>query len=159
MHSLVAAVILEKLACALASSPRPVVCEASDFSSVALLEYLNRALEIRHNLLGPLHVDTVENLATIAAMYMRWEHYSNAQETYSEVLLLRRAIFGCDRTGMEHPSVAVTAHMLGQVHARLSQRDKAVEYFQMAERIYSALKLPTGNPSFVSLQRDLNQYQ
>jgi hypothetical protein len=154
-QSLVAAVILEKLGCALATptNNRATVCQPSQASKA--LEHLRRALQIRCRLLGPLHVDSVECLNTIAAVYFRWEDFINAQGAYYEVLVLRQAIFGQNVSGLEHPSVAVTAQQLGQVHARLSELETALEYYQMAERIYNSWQVPKENRSFASLQRCL----
>jgi hypothetical protein len=152
-HSLVAAVILEKLGCALASPTKSARCTPTRASKV--MEHLSRALQIRCSLLGPMHVDTVECLNTIAAAYFRWEDFANAQRAYYEVLVLRQAIFGRNISGFEHPCVAVTAQMLGQVHARLSELDKALECYQMAERIYNSWQVPKESRSFVSLQQCL----
>ncbi|CAB9521698.1 nephronophthisis 3 (adolescent) [Seminavis robusta] len=157
-QSLVAAVILEKLASALSAPKSGTNYFKKNNHQDVILEALgcfNQALRIRYQFLGPLHIDTVECLNTMAALYFRCEDFHNAETAYYEVLVLRRAIFGKDISGLDHPSVAVAAQKLGQVHARLAEPKKALEYYKMAEHIYASLQVPAANPSFKSLQRDL----
>jgi len=95
------------------------------------LHCLNRAFKIRYENLGPFHVDTVETLNKTARVLMRRKSFSEARDSYFEVLRVRKAIFG-----RNHPCVAVSAQALATAHARLFQVEAARNYFELALEIY-----------------------
>lgn len=90
------------------------------------MEALVMAFNVRSQVLEPFHVDTVDVLNNIAAVYYKLNDNLEAARCFREVLTIRKAIFG--RT---HPSVAVTAHALARTCVRLELKEEARElYFQ-----------------------------
>lgn len=92
---------------------------------------LDEALLIRYEKLGPTHIDTVETLNKIARVQMKLCWFVDSRNSYYEVLKLRQAIFGDT-----HPCVAITAHALATVHARLYEIGEAKLCFSRALTIF-----------------------
>ena len=98
---------------------------------VSALSSLDRAFRIRYQELGPTHIDTVETLNKIARVQMKQRVYTDARDSYYEVLKLREAIFG-----RKHPCVAVTAQALATAHTKLFDVKEAKFYFHLALNVY-----------------------
>ena len=62
---------------------------------------------------------------------MHKREWETARDGFLEVLTVRIAIFG-----RYHPSVAVTAQVLGKVHCHLGQYEVALKYMKMGLKIY-----------------------
>jgi tetratricopeptide (TPR) repeat protein len=115
---------------------------------------LNEAFEVRYEILGPTHADTVDSLNNIAAVHLNMRDYHLARKAYHEVYIVRQLIFG-----PRHPSVAITAHQLGGVHLALSQVEDAARYYQRALEIYQKLKFRSDNPTMKRLSRDIAELE
>ena len=72
-----------------------------------------------------------------------------ACRAYEEVYLVRKAIFG-----MNHPSVAISAHSLANVHLKLSQPEDSFSYYNIALEIYRSMGLSKTHPTVARLLRD-----
>ena len=110
---------------------------------------LEEAFQIRYDLLGPSHIDTVETLNKIASVHVHLREYSEACQAYWEVFVTRKAIFG-----PEHPSVAIAAHALGNVLVKLASTEDAANFFQIAVDIYNKMDLPNKHPAVKRLMQD-----
>ena len=114
------------------------------------LASLDRAFLIRYEKLGQTHIDTVETLNKIARVQAKQRNYTDARNSYYEVLKLREAIFG--RT---HPCVALTAQALATIHSRLFQVKEATFYFQLALNVFEQSGLQRHSLAH-AIRRDLN---
>jgi Tfp pilus assembly protein PilF len=115
-------------------------------------EALNQSFEIRYEILGPSHVDTIDTLNNMAGVYFHLGDLEEARQAYFEVWTMRQAVFG-----LHHPSVAVTAHAIGSVYLRLSQVDEASKYYYNALDVYRHLNLSEENTSVARLLCDIDQ--
>jgi tetratricopeptide (TPR) repeat protein len=91
------------------------------------MESLEMSFTLRLQVLGPLHVDTVDTFNNIASVYFKQHNNLEAARCYREVLTLRQAIFG-----LNHPSVAVTARDLARTCIRLDLKEEAQELYSLA---------------------------
>ena len=121
-------------------------CEHLKMALIALSE----AFSIRFEALGPIHVDTVDTLNNMAAVYWHRREYEKAREAYLEVYAVRQVIFG-----PTHPAVAVTAHSLGSVFLNLGQIQSAKRYFCQSLEIYKQMKLTREHTTLQRLIRDM----
>lgn len=94
-------------------------------------EALKEALRIRVDYLGPHHCDCVDTLNNIAGVYLQKKEYDMAKELYLDVLHVRSKIFG-----MYHPSIAITAQMLGKIYFYHGDFKNAMFYYELALRVY-----------------------
>jgi tetratricopeptide (TPR) repeat protein len=113
------------------------------------LSLLDRAFRIRFEKLGPTHVDTVETLNKIARIQMKQKNFTEARDSYYEVLKLREAIFGDG-----HPCVAISAQALASAHTRLFQVKSANFYFNLALKVYEENGLGK-HPFAETIRKDL----
>lgn len=113
---------------------------------------LHEALIIRHAHLGPHHCDVVDTLNKIAGIHLHKRDWVKARDAYIEVLTVRAAIFG-----RNHPSVAVTAHTLGRVYSSLSEFQLALNYMEIALKLFreKPMSLKDNNPLIVKLLRNI----
>lgn len=129
-------------------------CVTSSQVDVSVLQSalasLERAFLIRYEKLGQTHIDTVETLNKIARVQTKQRNYTDASNSYYEVLKLREAIFG-----RFHPCVAVTAQALATIHTRLFQVKEATCYFQLALNVFEKSGLHRHSLAH-SIRRDLN---
>ena len=112
--------------------------------------YLHQALLIRHDVLGPMHVDTIDTLNNLAGVHLHLNEIPEARDAYYEVWMARQAIFG-----PKHPSVAVTAQALGGVYVRLANVEEASKYYHSAFEIYQELQLSPDHPTMARLLIDV----
>jgi tetratricopeptide (TPR) repeat protein len=91
------------------------------------MESLEISFTLRLQVLGPLHVDTVDTFNNIAGVYYKQHNNLEAARCYREVLTLRQAIFGA-----QHPSVAVTARALARTCVRLGLKEEAQGLYSLA---------------------------
>ena len=128
-----------------------VCCRMRDSEHLTLAQHaLSEAFTIRFEVLGPIHVDTVDTLNNMAGVHWYRGEYKQARDAYWEVYAIRQVLFGS-----RHPSVAVTAHALGSVHLNLSQVQDAARYYKRAMDIYKAMRLSTEHPTVKRLVRDM----
>ena len=113
-----------------------------------------QAFELRYQLLGPWHVDTVEAFNHVAAALMQLQHYHQAAKAYHEIWMVRSAIFGAT-----HPSVGIAARALGQAHWKLQQYPQADEAFRKAYSILKANGVSENNPILQELKNDRQELQ
>ena len=123
-NSLIVAKALDKVGLSATLSPSR---EDLDWALLAL----NEAFQIRYHTLGPHHCDVVDTLNNIAGVYLHQKNYESARDIYTDVLIVRVAIFG-----RNHPSVAITAQTLGKVFSHLSDFRNALIYMELALTIY-----------------------
>jgi tetratricopeptide (TPR) repeat protein len=91
------------------------------------MESFEMSFALRLQVLGPLHVDTVDTFNNIAGVYFKQHNNLEAARCYREVLTLRQAIFG-----LHHPSIAVTARDLARTCIRLDLKEEAQELYSLA---------------------------
>jgi tetratricopeptide (TPR) repeat protein len=101
------------------------------------MESLEMSFALRLQVLGPLHVDTVETFNNIAGVYYKQHNNLEAARCYREVLALQQAIFG-----RNHPSVAETARALARTCVRLGLKEEAQGLYSLAlSTCHSASKM------------------
>ena len=113
-----------------------VAIAASDTDLNLALNSLQESFDIRDQLLGPNHVDTIDTLDNMARVRCRLEDYDAAFKTYLAVLRSREWLFG-----RLHPSVAATAWSIAGVldHIHGTNSVEAQEYYMIAFEIYELL--------------------
>jgi len=114
-------------------------------------EALHESFTIRLEKLGPNHTDTIDSLNNIAGLNLRMKNYNAACKAYHEVYFRRQLIFG-----KRHPSVAITAHYLGEVYMKLAQLNCAKKYYTRAMDLYQRLELRDKNQSIQRLLHDIS---
>jgi tetratricopeptide (TPR) repeat protein len=110
---------------------------------------LEEAFAIRFHSLGVWHADTVETFNKIGNVYLYMGRLKEAADAYREVYLVRLAIYG-----NIHPSVAIIAHGLSNIHFIMSQQEEAQYYFEVASNVYMSMDLSSQHPAMVRLRRD-----
>jgi hypothetical protein len=134
-----------------ASSSSGQVPENLDWGLVALKE----AFKIRFNYLGPWHVDVVDTLNNIAGIHLRRGEKEDAYLAYVQVITVRIAIFG-----KNHASVAVTAHILGNLSMSMAKLDEAMNYFKVCLVIYrQGMNLKNSHPLLQKTFKALDKVQ
>ena len=113
-----------------------VAIAASNTDLTLALNSLQESFDIRDQLLGPNHVDTIETLDNMARVRCSLEDYDAAYKTYLVVLRSREWLFG-----RLHPCVASTAWSIAGVLDHLHGTDsiEAQEYYMIAFEIYEML--------------------
>lgn len=111
---------------------------------------LQETFLLRQEHLGKLHVDTVNTLNQLAKLNRQAGDLQESKRLHSQVWLARKLIFG-----EMHPSCAVTAHDLANVLISLKEWAEAKRFYQIALSIYEHMHLPTRNPAFAKLIKDL----
>eukprot|EP00934_Nitzschia_sp_Nitz4_P002457 Nitzschia sp. Nitz4//NODE_590_length_10398_cov_65.316349//6698//7987//NITZ4_additional_000086-RA//1//CDS//3329531989//2447//frame0 len=115
---------------------------------------LDDAFSIRFHNLGVWHVDTVETYNRIASVYLHLGFLEKACTAYEEVYLVRKAIYG-----PKHPSVAISAHGLANVHMKMDQYEEAARFFRLALGVYRKMDLPTDHPTVARLLQDIQRLE
>jgi hypothetical protein len=110
---------------------------------------LYEAAALRKQELGPWHVDTVDSLQHLAHLCLLTGQASKAATYYLEVVHVRNAIFGC-----EHPSLAVSAHCLGNAYLQSHDTSSAEQWYALAMQVYNQMALPDDNPAVARLLSD-----
>ena len=110
---------------------------------------LEEAFAIRFHSLGVWHADTVETFNKIGNVYLYMGRLTEAADAYREVYLVRQAIYG-----NQHPSVAIIAHGLSNIHFMMGQQEEAQHYFEVASDVYTSMDLPNEHQAMVRLRRD-----
>ena len=95
------------------------------------LPLLERALEIRENILGPNHRDIAFTINNLAALFMNKGMYSKAEPLLQRALVIKEKVMG-----PEHPSVATSLSYLGSLYQIRGEYVKAEPIFERALRIY-----------------------
>lgn len=119
------------------------------FQAKTLFQCATDAINIRKEILGPWHVDTVNALQHLARLYMNTGQVEQAAEHYLEVVELRRKIYG-----PTHHGTAVAAHCLGNAYFQLRDVEAAVVWYDYAVMVYNHLDVPLDNPAYAQILRD-----
>jgi tetratricopeptide (TPR) repeat protein len=127
-------------------------CTARQWESA--VEHLQQAFAIRHAHLGAWHVDTVDTLNQIGNVHMFSGNASQARRCYWEVFWVRKAIFGSN-----HPSVAVSAHELGNALYSSGLLEDADNFYQIAASIYDTMGMTTSHPCVARLFRNMKRLE
>ena len=88
------------------------------------LELYNDALEIRMNLLGPIHAATATSYNSIGALYSRMGERDKALTFLETALDIRRTVLGNG-----HPDTAVSLNNLAKWHEGERNYDRALEFY------------------------------
>ncbi len=88
---------------------------------------LQRALQIREQLLGPEHLDMAECLHSLGWLYGEQSRYRDAEPFFQRVLHIRERLLG-----PEHLDVAESLHRLGDLHFEQGHYKDAEPFFQRA---------------------------
>lgn len=113
---------------------------------------LEEAFAIRFHGLGVWHADTVETFNKIGNVYLHMGRLNEAADAYKEVYLVRQAIYGD-----QHPSVAIIAHGLADIHFKMRQFEEARYYFDVALLIYKGMGLSDLHPAIARLRKELDR--
>ena len=94
------------------------------------LEFKNKALEIRKEVLGEKHRDTASSYDNIGIVYEELGDYDKALEYHNKALEIRK-----DVLGENHPDTASSYNNIGVVYDYLGDYDKALEFKNKALEI------------------------
>ena len=94
------------------------------------LEYFQKDLRIREEVLGPDHPDTAKTYNNIGSVYGDMGDYGKALEYFQKDLRISEKLLGPN-----HPSTAGTYCSIGEVYRAMGDYDKALEYLQKALKI------------------------
>jgi hypothetical protein len=132
-----------------------LACRFSEKESLQIArKALMQSFTLRHAILGPTHVDTVESLNNIAGVHMHLYEYQPARKAYYEVFSVRKALWG-----KYHPSVGVVAQALGSVHLQLAEMKYADKFFRIALEVYRRNNLAPENPTMKKLKAEMNKME
>ena len=94
------------------------------------LEYHNKALEIRKDVLGENHPDTADSYSNLGIVYKNLGNYDKALGYHNKALEIKK-----DVLGENHPNTAMSYNNIGVVYDDLGDYDKALEYYFKALEI------------------------
>ena len=95
------------------------------------LEFENKALEIKKEVLGEKHADTANSYNNIGVVYEELGDYNEALEYHNKALEIRKEVLG-----EKHTNTATSYNNIGVVYDNLGDYDKALEYFIKALEIF-----------------------
>ena len=99
--------------------------------------YLQRALDIRENILGPEHPDTALSLHDLADLYFDQRDYEHAYSYLDRTIAIQRKALNA-----EHPDLAWSLHDLGVLYTTSGKYEQAESFFQQALSIYEKIYGP-----------------
>jgi len=91
------------------------------------LEYCEKVIAIRENILGKEHLKTAKAYNNIAVVYYSLSKYDLALEYYEKDLLISKKVLG-----KEHPDTASSYYNMGMVFDDKSEYDLALDYYRKA---------------------------
>ncbi|MEA3491884.1 MAG: CHAT domain-containing tetratricopeptide repeat protein, partial [Campylobacterota bacterium] len=91
------------------------------------LEYYQKSLAIREELLGKLHSATAESYNNIGAVYKDMKHQAKALKYYQKAISIQKKVLP-----EKHPSLATAYNNLGLLYQALDKPSKALEYLHSA---------------------------
>lgn len=97
----------------------------------AALPYLERALAIREQALGPAHPDTIRSLNNLGSVLRARGEYAAARPYLERTLVLREQIYGPN-----HPATASSLNSLGALLKNIGEPGAAQASFERALAIY-----------------------
>jgi hypothetical protein len=92
-----------------------------------------KAFDIRKEILGALHTDTVDTFSNLAMVYLRMDRLVEAARIFNEVLKIRKVIYD-----PHHPSVAFPSRSLGCVYAKRQDLERAKQNYVHALDCFQA---------------------
>ena len=95
------------------------------------LEYYQKALEIRKQVLGESHPDIALSYYNIGNIYHSQGDYDLALEYYQQSLAIRKQVYG-----ESHPDVALSYNNIGVVYCTQGDYALALEYYQQSLAIW-----------------------
>lgn len=95
------------------------------------VEATRKAFDVRKQVLGPYHTDTVDTFSNLAMVYLKMNKLLEAARIFQEVLKIRKAIYDD-----YHPSVAFPARSLGCVYAKRKDKERARKTYWHALRCF-----------------------
>ena len=95
------------------------------------LEYYQKALEIRKQVLGESHPDIALSYNSIGYIYSAQGDYALALEYYQQSLAIWKQVYG-----ESHPDVALSYNDIGSIHASQGDYALALEYYQQSLAIW-----------------------
>lgn len=117
---------------------------------IKAIEYLQKALKIDLNKLGPEHPDVARDYSNLGLTYEGKGDYEEAIENFQKSLKINLKKFG-----PEHPDVARGYNNLGMTYYDKGNYDKAIEYFQKALDI-ARKSLGSNHPYTKIIQKNFN---
>ena len=117
------------------------------------IDHLERALQIRHKVLGATHHETASSVHNIGSYYYTIGQTDKALSCFQDALSVRMKSFG----GI-HPSIAISLNNIGSVYFKLGEIDKALKYYEESysialktldpmDNLFSKIKYNIGNVS------------
>ncbi|HZH31413.1 MAG TPA: tetratricopeptide repeat protein [Pyrinomonadaceae bacterium] len=94
------------------------------------LEYAEKALEIRRELLGELHHDTATSFNNVGSVYGQLGDYKRSLEYAEKALEIRREVLS-----ERHPDTAASFHNVGIAYGQLGEHKRSLEYAEKALEI------------------------
>ena len=83
------------------------------FDSSVAEKHLKHSLVMRESLLPPDHLDIVQSLNNLAALYNDGKDYEKAEIFYERALLIRKRVLP-----MDHPTVVASVRNLGMLYRK-----------------------------------------
>ncbi|XP_061522142.1 nephrocystin-3-like isoform X2 [Phycodurus eques] len=91
---------------------------------------LQRSLEIRETALDPDHPSVARSLHQLAAIYVQWKKYSNAEQLYKQALEISENAYGA-----EHGSVARELESLAVLYQKQNKYEQAEKLRKRSRKI------------------------
>jgi tetratricopeptide (TPR) repeat protein len=91
------------------------------------MEFYDKALQIREQVLNPLSPDLAISYSNIGLVYDAQGNYDKAMEFYNKALQIKEQVLN-----PLSPSLATSYNNIGVVYFEMENYDKALEYFNKA---------------------------
>lgn len=98
------------------------------------LEYAEKALEIRRELLGESHRDTATSFNNVGSIYGQLGDFKRSLEYLEKALKIRQELFG-----ERHPNIANSFNNVGDAYGQLGDYKRSLEYLEKALEIHREL--------------------
>ncbi|KAM9775492.1 nephrocystin-3 isoform 2-T3 [Syngnathus typhle] len=109
---------------------------------------LQRSLEIRETALDPDHPSVARSLHQLAAVYVQWKKYGNAEQLYKQALEISENAYGA-----EHGSVARELESLAALYQKQNKYDQAEKLRKRSMKIRQKTARQKGHMYGFSLLR------
>ena len=114
---------------------------------------LQKALDLRHHLLGDEHEDVANSLDSLGYISRLTSRYGEAEPLYQDALAMRKRLLGD-----EHPTVARSLFNLGGLRYKQGRYREALALLLQAQPIYLS-QLGPDHPNTQALQRWIDRTQ
>ncbi|KIM09585.1 MAG: hypothetical protein KU38_08500, partial [Sulfurovum sp. FS08-3] len=117
------------------------------------LEFYQKSLAIREEVLGIKHPDTATSYNNIGEVYKSKGEYDKALEFYQKALAIREEVLG-----IKHPDTATSYNNIAHLYYAMEKYEESAKYMQKAKDIWEKV-LPDNHPNLMSAKENLSIIQ